>query len=50
MPKIGWKASEGETANRTGIKPPAGYEPSGPVARGNPSPQERDIAQDRPQD
>ncbi|MFJ5646407.1 hypothetical protein [Streptomyces sp. NPDC093223] len=36
MPKFvtGRKASDGESANRTGLKPPAGYVPSGPVPVG----------------
>lgn len=51
MPKFitGRPAAPGETANRVGIKPPAGYVPSGPVAHGQP-PRDRDGAQDRPQD
>lgn len=38
MPKFitGRPAAEGETANRVGIRPPAGYEPSGPVPVGQP--------------
>ncbi|MEU1276542.1 hypothetical protein [Streptomyces sp. NPDC005799] len=39
MPKFvtGRKASEDETANRTGLKPPAGHVTSGgPVAKGQP--------------
>lgn len=52
MPKFitGRPAAEGETANRVGIKPPVGYEPSGPVPVGSPQ-REQDRPQDaRPQD
>ena len=38
MPKFitGRPATAGESANSTGIRPPAGYTPSGPVPVGNP--------------
>ncbi|CAK7279221.1 hypothetical protein [Streptomyces misionensis] len=34
--RIGYAAPKGTDGNRTGVKPPEGYVPSGPVAKGQP--------------
>ncbi|MET8725504.1 hypothetical protein [Streptomyces misionensis] len=46
--RIGYAAPKGTEGNRVGVKPPEGYVPSGPVAKGRP-PQETPAGEDCPQ-